>query len=304
MDEHIAKATPLHTRSQQDRRGCQTTAGGLVLLELLGSGGVSRVFRGLDPIHKKVYAIKILRADLSAKHQSLVTRFENEARSFAGIDSPHIPQIEFITHEQGRTVVVMEYVDGPSLGEIIKETRGRKRFPENLALLVAEAIAKALQAVHAAGVIHRDVKPANIMLPRTPNGVPDPRRAKLIDFGVAHHPSSDLTGSGEQLGSLGYMAPEQIDAPRKVKPTADVFALGSTLYTMLAGEPAFGSVAPLIIRNTLTGQYRRLRELREPPSAMLCALVDRCLARRAQDRPANGSALLEALQPILRARGL
>lgn len=212
---------------------------------LIGDGAMGRVYRGFDPLVRRAVAIKTLKAEgIDPKTaEDLVRRFSREAQLAGALSHPHIVSI----FDVGEDYFVMEFLEGKTLQDLIED---RGKLPADEALRLFAPIADALDYAHRKGVIHRDIKPGNIMV--LPDG-----RPKLMDFGVAHMESSNMTKAGEVLGSPSYMAPEQI-AGEEITKRADLFSLGTVAYQTLTGQKPFqGSTVTTVI-------YRVVHE--DPPA--------------------------------------
>lgn len=200
--------------------------------ELLGSGGMGEVYLADDTRLGRNVALKLLASTLLQDSRSR-SRFLREARSVATLNHPHICTLYDIGHQNGIDFLVMEYLEGETLAKRLR----RAPLPLDQALHTAIEIADAMDKAHSHGIIHRDLKPGNIML--TPSGT------KLLDFGLAKvapgkgvTPEGDLTAEGVILGTLQYMAPEQVEG-KTADTRTDIFALGSVLYEMITGRRAF-----------------------------------------------------------------
>ena len=228
-------------------------------------GGMGTVFRARDVRSKREVAIKMVEADDG--------RFAREATILAGLHDPRI--VEYVSHGRipdGPSFLVMEWVDGETLSERLI----RKRLAADNAVAIVSQIARALVVLHGAGVVHRDVKPSNIMLVD--------HHAKLVDFGIARRRHERLTITGGIVGTAGYMAPEQARGDTEIDERADVFALGCVAYECLAGTAAFRGDSALAL------QIKVL--IHDPPRlasfgvmAELDALVARMLDRDHARRP-------------------
>ncbi|MGI9030748.1 MAG: serine/threonine-protein kinase [Ilumatobacteraceae bacterium] len=202
---------------------------------LLGTGGMARVVRGRDTRLDRPVAIKLVPAD--AIDPAGRERFGREARSSAGFDHPNAVTAFDAGESDGYLFLVMELVDGSSLAELLA-TRGPLPFDE--VVRIEDGMLAALGAAHAAGIVHRDVKPGNVLLDG--HG-----RVKLADFGIARRLddlTSDLTGVGRFIGTPKYLAPEQI-AGDPATPATDLYAAGVVLYEMVAGAPPFDGPSPM-----------------------------------------------------------
>jgi serine/threonine protein kinase len=207
-------------------------AGRYRLTEQIGRGGMGTVWRADDEVLDRQVAVKRLHVQPHLTADELATLYERtrrEARSAARITHPNVIVVHDVVDDEGRPCIVMEYVPGPTLGEVLKDGHA---LPPGEAARVGLDMVAALRAAHAAGVLHRDVKPGNVLL-----GAGD--RIVLTDFGIAMtEGSSTLTKTGEMVGSIHYMAPERI---RGLKPgeASDLWALGATLYQAVEGHPPF-----------------------------------------------------------------
>ena len=250
------------------------------LLELLGVGGFGAVYRAWDQRLERDVAIKVLSAGSDATGDA---RFLEEARAMARLRHPAVVQIHDAGQSRGLIYLVMEYVDG----EPLRRRLVRGALPLELAVGIARGVATALAAAHGAGMVHRDVKPENVLL--TGNG-----EVKLADLGLAR--LFDRTGrsvSGAVSGTPGYMAPEQIEG-RPVGPAADLFALGCVIQEMLTGSRPFSGHTPSeVLARILAGRPDRLPDGAATPQ--LRDLVARLIARDPSRRPASAALVAEAL---------
>lgn len=197
------------------------------LLEELGSGGMGRVLKAFDRKLQRAVAVKRIKGPL-ATDPDLLRRFLREAQFAARLNHPNVVTVHDILTDDEGPYLVLEFIDGESLAQRLHRG-GAIPWREAIELLLP--ICDAVTAAHAQGIIHRDIKPANILLPR--KGPP-----KLADFGIARSlEGSDLTASGAVLGTLDYMAPEQMDVTKSVDERTDVYGLAATLYHLVTGEP-------------------------------------------------------------------
>ena len=271
------------------------------ILSRIGSGAMGAVYRAQHPGFQTEVAVKVLFPHLMDLDPGLVTRFWNEARIAAKLNDKHLVRV-FDVDKQGDThFLVMEYVPGGTAGDYLKEHKqaGHPALPEREALEIVAAATRGLATAHRNGIIHRDIKPDNIL-------IPDGRlsEAKLADLGLAKPEGSVgtfATLSHIGMGTPGYMPPEQIRDARTASYTADVFAMGATLYVLVSGEKPFsGTSVGAILMNTETERPRPLPERVSPATR---AVVERCLSRKPEDRFEDGGKLLDALQEALEGRG-
>nr|WP_269751437.1 bifunctional serine/threonine-protein kinase/transporter substrate-binding domain-containing protein [Mycolicibacterium mengxianglii] len=196
------------------------------LLELLGRGGMGEVYRAHDTRTDRTVALKVLPPHL-AEDAVFQQRFRRESQAAAGVRDPHVVPIHSYGEIDGRLYLDMQLIEGLNLGTILRE-RGRPLGPQ-LAVTVVEQVASALDGAHAAGLVHRDVKPSNIL-------ISDREFVYLIDFGLARTASdSGLTTEGNTLGTLAYMAPERFSGDQ-ADPRSDIYALTCVLYECLTGS--------------------------------------------------------------------
>ena len=202
--------------------------GGFSIIRLIGEGGMSEVYLVQDNLDRQ-FALKTLSANLS-RDSSFRERFKQEAKIMSTLHHPNIVQLHSYFEEEDTFCLVMEYVEGGSLKDLIKEIGP---IPESRALNIFSHVADALSYAHDKGVIHRDIKPSNIML-----GKDD--EVKVMDFGIARMTESPgLTKTGTQMGTLVYMSPEQIRDSKHIDSKSDVYSLGVTLYEMLTGKAPY-----------------------------------------------------------------
>ncbi|SKB10186.1 protein kinase domain-containing protein [Aeromicrobium choanae] len=200
--------------------------------EIVGSGGMGAVHRATDTVLGRTVAVKVLRSDQGGDDVGRA-RMRSEAHLAASIHHPGVAQVfDYVEDDstpEGSTFIVMQYVEGHSLSQLLKE---RGPMPPEQVMSVVEQVADGLQAAHDAGIVHRDLKPANIML--TPAG-----RTVLVDFGIAQAATSEpLTDTGSLVGTTDYISPEQVRG-RSATPQSDVYALGVVAYHCLTGRSPF-----------------------------------------------------------------
>ncbi len=275
--------------------------GDVVLHEKIATGGFADVYLGH---HQRMHcdvAVKVLSKRGMEQEASVVERFVNEALLCAKIESPHLVKVFEVDQDKGLHYLVMEFIDGWTAHTILCKVvqKGYKGLTENLALCIGESCARGLADLHAYGIIHRDVKPANIMVPKTAGNRPDVTACKLIDLGLAKEPQLGLTTTGVSFGTLGFMPPEQVGDAKDVCPATDVFGLGATLYQLLtARQPFEGDTAADIVASTMEGNYIPLAKVRPDISPATCAALDRCLAHNPADRYRDGNEMQASLRQI------
>src|SRR3954471_14977979 len=274
------------------------TPAGMVLgsyriLHELTSGGMGTVFRAEHVLLGRPAAVKLLRRDLSTS-ATLVQRFVNEAKAVTACKHPGIVEVyDFGYTEDGHAFIVMEFLDGESLGRRL----ARLRLTEAQAAAIALGVASALRAAHRVGVIHRDLKPDNVFLVPDPDGGVD--RTKVLDFGIAKlaDAASDSrnTQTGALIGTPLYMAPEQARAAATIDHRADLYSLGCILFHMLTGRPPFvADGAGEIIALQMFGEVVPPSRL-APVSPELDRLVLRLLEKEPERRFASAGELVTAL---------
>jgi len=260
-----------------------TAIGPYTLLTEIGRGGMGRVFLADDGKLARKVAIKFI----ALRGRAALSRFIDEARLTARCKHPNIVVIHDIAEQQGVPFMVLEHVAGPSLSTLLRAGA----LPPDQAVRIAWQVAEALAHAHAQGIIHRDLKPANILL--DVDG-----KAKVVDFGIAR--SLDAPGGSDTSGTLHYMAPEQI-AGKAIDARTDLFAFGVVLYQMLAGRRPFDAMADGALCAHMVDlelPMPSLAEARPDLPAALIGLVDRCLAKRVDDRVSSASELVVALERI------
>ncbi len=258
----------------------------------IGHGGMGVVYRARQKSLDRVVAIKVLSSSL-ARDRRFIGRFLREARAVAKLNHENIIVGIDVGKSGGVYYFVMEYVEGETVHEIL---RREKRLPERRALEIARQIALALGHAAENGLVHRDVKPDNIMMAK--DGV-----AKLCDLGLAKSILEDprLTQSGATHGTPHYMSPEQARGSASIDIRSDIYSLGATLYHMLVGEVPFdGSSAAVILLKHLTEHVPSPRAKRPEISENTCHLVEKMMAKRPEHRYQDPAELLADLDRVLR----
>ncbi|HEY7147807.1 MAG TPA: protein kinase, partial [Gaiellaceae bacterium] len=226
----------------------EVISGRYELEQLVGSGGMSNVFRAHDRLLERTVAIKILHEQYT-RDADYVERFRREARAVAQLAHPNIVTVIDRGEQDGRQYIVFEYVDGLNL----KDLSARGPLDPDEAIRLALQVARALSFAHERGLVHRDVKPQNVLLN-------DDGQAKVTDFGIAR--SLDVHGvtqTGTVLGTSDYIAPEQARG-QKVDPKTDIYSLGAVLYELLTGEVPYAGDNFVAVA---------MRHVNEPPPSVL-----------------------------------
>src|SRR6476661_7809107 len=255
----------------------------------IGAGGMSTVYRAFDATLERRVAIKLMHRDIAAETDQL-ERFRREARAVAQLSHPHIVGVIDAGEEDGRPFIVFEYVEGETLKDRIRRLG---RLPVDEAIAYAIEIARALGAAHARGIVHRDIKPQNVL-------VDEEGSAKVTDFGIARSLDEDgLTADGRVLGTTDYVSPEQA-LGHDVNGQSDIYSLGIVLYEMLTGDVPFHgenqiSVAMKHVREDLPDVKRRRPEI----SAGLAAILDRMTCKDLRKRYPDARTLQADLEDAL-----
>jgi serine/threonine protein kinase/Tol biopolymer transport system component len=270
------------------------------LVARLGRGGMGEVYRAWDTKLDRFVALKVL-SDMWREDPSSLVRFEREAKVLASLNHPNIVGIFDFSEAEGHAYAVMELLEGRDLREILDEGPLTLRR----ALEVASQVAMGLSAAHRAGVIHRDLKPANIFMESG-------GRVKLLDFGIAKRLAGKIpedgppvekapptsTNEGVLLGTVGYMAPEQLQSGNPVDARSDLFALGCVLYEMVTGERAFASETSMGTLHAILTQDPDLDRPQLTPG--LRELLEHCLAKPQDQRFQDAQDLAYALEALQR----
>jgi eukaryotic-like serine/threonine-protein kinase len=267
-----------------------TTLSGRYRLEArIGSGGMSTVYRAFDETLERQVAVKLMNREVASDSDQL-ERFRREARAVAQLSHPHIVGVIDAGEDDGRPYIVLEYVEGETLKDRIRRLG---RLPVSEAVAYAIEIARALGAAHARHIVHRDVKPQNVL-------IDEEGAAKVTDFGIARTLEEDgLTADGRVLGTTDYVSPEQA-LGQHVNGQSDLYSLGVVLYEMLTGEVPFKGenqvgVAMKHVREELPDVQVRRPEV----SAALASVIDTATAKHQNDRYADDAELIADLEDVL-----
>lgn len=256
------------------------------LRQRLGSGGMADVYRAVDRVLDRTVAVKVLRPERVAD-PTVVERFRREARAASSLPRAHVVAVHDTGTDGDLHFLVLEYVEGPTLAEVLRD---QGPLPPGRVVEITRQVGTALAAAHRRGLVHRDVKPSNILFDRQ-------GRVRVTDFGLARAASDvTITTPDAALGSLPYLAPEQARGG-EVDPRADVYALGCVVYEMLTGRPPFTADAPAAVL------FHHLRTAPTPPSRhrpglprALDPAVLALLVKDPADRPGDMAAAVAALE--------
>ena len=273
-------------------------AGKYRIERLLGSGGMGMVVEATHLVLEERVALKFLLPRVLDSPEA-TARFLREARVAARLNSPHLARVRDVGElDGGVPYIVMDLLVGESLDGLLE--REQRLAPARACDVLLQAC-EALATAHAAGVVHRDLKPGNLFLTRAEDGG---LLVKVLDFGISKitvpeaDPSSSLTQTQVSMGSPLYMAPEQMRSARSVDHRADLWALGVVLYHCLTGKNPFDADSlPMICAQVLEAEYTPLRERAPELPAALGEIVDRCLRREPEERYPDVVALADALAP-------
>jgi serine/threonine protein kinase len=272
-------------------------AGRFEIEKFVGRGGMGTVFAALDQLTKERVAVKVIEAS-SARELDAIHRFLREAHASARVEHPAVVYARHVDLDNNLLFMVFAFIEGESLQSYLRS--GKSISPLDVARLGA-FIADALAVAHAAGVVHRDIKPGNIMVDEGLSSI------HLLDFGISKLrdvalSDSSQTREGAILGTPAYMAPEQASGASNATTKSDIYSLAVVLYEMLAGHPPFdGSNLRAIMVAHVLREPPPLRALRPGTPEPLAALIHRCLAKAPEQRPSAGelASALRAMTPDL-----
>jgi serine/threonine-protein kinase len=293
-DTEVSRAHP--AVAERDRRG-ERLGGKYELSHKIGEGSMGEVYEALHLALERRFAVKLLRGE-HLTSERMVLRFMLEMRAAGSLESSHIvPAIDCGHARDGAPYYVMELLRGEDLGRILKH---EQRLGVARAVRLAIDVCRGLEAAHARGLVHRDLKPQNVFVVHSERG---DELAKILDFGLVRLDRTNLSApAASLLGTVRYMAPEQVKNPALVDARADVYALGAVLYECLAGVPAHpGDTTEQILKRRLNHDPRSLGELRESLPRGLDGVVRRALARNPNARFASAGEFAAALEHYLPA---
>lgn len=254
--------------------------GNVRLISRLGHGSMGVVYRAYHERFNKDVAVKLLLQTNGEDKTSYRERFLREGRSAAKVHHEHVVQVLDAGQEEGIAYLVMELVNGQSLGAILDAAGA---LPAEVAARLGVGMALGLAAIHAKGIIHRDIKPDNIL-------VGEDKKVKITDLGLAKQVDDPnllrLTATGIVVGTPLYVSPEAIRDPKSITPEADIYSLGATLYHVLTGEPPFKGVSSYeVMRGHLEGKFRPIHEIKPEIPAGLAHVIEDCLNKSPDKRP-------------------
>jgi serine/threonine protein kinase len=293
--------TPYQANQLLAGRGDDLFLGSYRILDRLGEGGMGQIFKAHHVSMDRTIALKIIPKDRMSD-PTAVSRFQREVRAVAKLSHPNIV-IAFEVNQVGHTpFLAMEYVEGIDLARLVQQS-GPLSIPRACEYIRQAAIG--LQHAHERGLVHRDIKPGNLMVTRRdPNGPPV---IKILDFGLARFESDSanaarLTQLGKIVGTVDFMAPEQAQDPRTADIRADIYSLGCSLFYLLTGKPPFpGEDAVEKISARVLGDASSVRQVRPEVSPALERVIAKMMARNAGDRNQTPGEVAKALEPYSHA---
>ncbi len=262
------------------------------ILSDLGQGGMAHVYKALQTSLDRTVAIKEIKPAFSA-HPELVERFRREARAAAGLIHENIVQVyNFGEPKKGTLFIVMEFVEGQDLKSLIEQAGP---IEPKMAAVIGREVARALAYAHARGLVHRDVKPGNIMI--STQG-----EVKLMDFGIVREMGSDLTQTGAFLGTPNYMSPEQF-LGENTTGASDIFSLGIVLYQMLTSKKPFPSDSESSLsKKVRTEKEKKVRSLNPDVPRKIQKIVHNCLKKKPGSRTESAETLARELDKFIRSK--
>jgi serine/threonine-protein kinase len=265
------------------------------LLSLVGQGGMASVYRAVDEELDREVAAKVLHPHLEGRPDARL-RFRREAKTIARIQHPNIVAIyDYSGEDTDTSYIVTQFIHGPHLRELLEH---EGPFPPVLCAAMARQVAEGLDTAHASGIVHRDVKPENILV--SADGL-----LKVADFGIAHlTDTQDMTATGQILGSPYYMSPEQVQG-KKLDARADIFSFGTLLYLLVTGRQAFEGTNPhAVLKKICEGEVPPPERLAPQAGEAMAAILRTCLVKDRDERPSRLEPIVAMLEEYLRAEGV
>jgi eukaryotic-like serine/threonine-protein kinase len=278
---YLTAADAHRLRQEQEGFDLDREIGGYRIIEKIGSGTMGTVYKAKQVSLDRVVAIKVLSPHLSRK-RDYVEQFLREARAVARLNHPNVISGIDVGEHEGVRYFVMEYASGLTVGEILK--RGGA-MDESRVAKVALQIARALEHAHEAGLVHRDVKPDNILI--TKNGT-----AKLCDLGLA----KDRPEGGRALGTPHYISPEQAEGIKEADIRSDLYSFGATLYHMLVGKTPFEGKAKAVMVLHVSQDPKRLRDIDSDISEAMQGIVEKLMRKLPEERYQSPRELIGAIE--------
>ncbi len=270
-----------------------SSIGGFEFIAKIGQGGMGTVFKARQISLDRVVALKILPPSL-AKDEKFIGRFQREARTSAKLNHPNIVQVISVGKDEptGMWYFAMEYVDGPTLNHLLSTGP----LTEERALEIVRDVARGLECAEAQGIVHRDIKPDNILLTKTGD-------AKLADLGLARqtHDDASMTQSGQAVGTPNYMSPEQVRGRSdEIDHRSDLYALGATLFHLVAGRPPFsGETSAVIMSKHLTEKPPLANRINSAVSEECSRMIVRLMQKERERRFQSASELTAKITTML-----
>ncbi len=310
---HLNLLTPYQANQLLTGKGSTLAIGPYLVLERLGEGGMGQVFKARQKRLHRVVALKVIRPD-RVTNATAVGRFHREIQAAAKLSHPNVVRAYDADRSDDTYYFAMQFVNGTDLSRLVKQ---RGPLPVDQACDFIYQAAHGLQHIHANGMVHRDVKPSNLMItgPGAPRITPDPisgigvsDQVKILDLGLARlcedtdeqgQRRPALTQLGSVMGTADYMAPEQGVDSRRADARSDVYSLGCTLYFALAGRPPFfGETALEKLMHHQLDEAEPVEQVRPAVPPELAAVVRKLMARKPADRYQTAAAVAEALAPF------
>jgi serine/threonine protein kinase len=290
-DDDLLESDGGEQRCIAEGRIGQLVGGTYRIVRYLGSGGSSHVFAAEHQRLGKAFAVKLLRTELDSGRRA-AQRFRREAKAVARLSSEHVVSvIDCGELDDGTPYLVMELLEGEDLRSLLNREGS---LPARRAVQLVIEACRGLTVVHEAGLVHRDLKPENLFITKRATGAD---WCKVLDFGVAKMEASLSTAQGAIIGTVRYMAPEQLSDGAAVGPATDVYALGAVLYECLSGKPAHcGDSIQRVMFGVMNSEPEALAQLCPSLPDSLVAVVAGCLSKDPKGRPQTAAALAQALR--------